>query len=248
MVWPYGELTLAQDCFAGDAVRFERGGELHEALLIPDPTFLRPARAAPHVALRFPDPRGLPRRGRPSCRRRHARGRRRDVLWGMPLLAALVTPLVPVAWEATLGRSAVTYQAPPERRCNDPARARRSTRSSTSSSPRARLALYVPGLRGGPDGRQRARRARGPHGGLPRPARPDGSARRSSRACSLTRSSTCSSATRHRAVSTGLGTGLLITALTGDVGTRWRMGSGRPHLRRADATRATPRRRPTSKA
>ncbi len=42
-------------------------------------------------------------------------------LWGIPLLAALVTPHVPVAWEETLGRSAVPYLAPPERRCGDPA-------------------------------------------------------------------------------------------------------------------------------
>jgi predicted Zn-dependent protease len=42
-------------------------------------------------------------------------------LWGIPLLAALVTPHVPVAWEEALGRSAVSYLAPPERRCGDPA-------------------------------------------------------------------------------------------------------------------------------
>jgi predicted Zn-dependent protease len=37
------------------------------------------------------------------------------------LLARLVTPHVPAAWEETLGRSAVAYLAPPERRCGDPA-------------------------------------------------------------------------------------------------------------------------------
>ena len=42
-------------------------------------------------------------------------------LWGIPVLAALVTPHVPVAWEEALGRSAVAYLAPPERRCGDPA-------------------------------------------------------------------------------------------------------------------------------
>ncbi len=42
-------------------------------------------------------------------------------LWGIPLLAALVTPHVPVAWEETLGRSGMAYLAPPERRCGDPA-------------------------------------------------------------------------------------------------------------------------------
>jgi predicted Zn-dependent protease len=42
-------------------------------------------------------------------------------LWGIPLAAALVTPHVPVAWEESVGRSAVGVLAPPERRCGDPA-------------------------------------------------------------------------------------------------------------------------------
>ena len=122
--WPYRELRQTQGSYAGEEVRLERGGELPEALLLPDAAFLESLHeAAPHVGLRFHDP-----------RRRSARLRWTIVaaggvlaatvamyLWGIPLLAALVTPHVPVAWEDTLGRSAVAYLAPPERRCGDPA-------------------------------------------------------------------------------------------------------------------------------
>ncbi|MGH7349841.1 MAG: M48 family metallopeptidase, partial [Candidatus Rokuibacteriota bacterium] len=79
--------------------------------------------AAPHVGLRFHDP-----------RRRAARLKWTIVaaagvlvatvaiyLWGIPALAALATPHVPVAWEESVGRSAVAYLAPPERRCGDAA-------------------------------------------------------------------------------------------------------------------------------
>ena len=41
-------------------------------------------------------------------------------LWGIPALAALVAPRVPVAWEESVGRSAIAYVAPPERRCASP--------------------------------------------------------------------------------------------------------------------------------
>jgi predicted Zn-dependent protease len=123
-LWPYRELRQTQGAYAGEEVRIERGGELPETLLVPDAAFLQSLHeASPHVGARFHDP-----------RRRSARLRWTIVaaggvlaatvaiyLWGIPLLAALVTPHVPVAWEETLGRSAVAYLAPPERRCGDPA-------------------------------------------------------------------------------------------------------------------------------
>jgi predicted Zn-dependent protease len=122
--WPYREMRQTQGSYAGEEVRLERGGELPETLLIPDAAFLESLHeATPHVGLRFHDP-----------RRRSARLRWTIVaaggvlaataaiyLWGIPLLASLVTPHVPVAWEEALGRSAVSYLAPPGRRCTDPA-------------------------------------------------------------------------------------------------------------------------------
>jgi hypothetical protein len=123
-LWPYRELRQTQGFYAGEEVRLERGGELPETLLIADPAFLESLHeAASHVGQRFHDP-----------RRRAARLRWTIVaaagvlaatvaiyLWGIPLAAALVTPHVPVAWEESVGRSAVGVLAPPERRCGDPA-------------------------------------------------------------------------------------------------------------------------------
>jgi predicted Zn-dependent protease len=121
--WPYRELRQTQGAYTGEEVRLERGGELPETLLIPDSAFLESLHeAAPHVGLRFHDPR------RRSARIRWTIAAAGGVLaataaiylWGIPLLAALVTPHVPVAWEESVGRSALSYLAPPERRCGDP--------------------------------------------------------------------------------------------------------------------------------
>ena len=100
-LWPYREVRQTQGSYAGEEVRLERGGELPETLLVPDAAFLQSLHeASPHVGVRFHDP-----------RRRSARLRWTIVaaggvlaatvalyLWGIPLLAALVTPHVPVAW------------------------------------------------------------------------------------------------------------------------------------------------------
>ena len=180
-LWPYRELRQTQGSYAGEEVRLERGGELPETLLVADAAFLQSLHeASPHVGARFHDP-----------RRRSARLRWTIVaaggvlaatvalyLWGIPLLAALVTPRVPVAWEETLGRSAVAYLAPPARRCGDPAL------GAAMDAIVARLAgrgtavtLHDAGLRGEPAGGERAGRAGRPRGDLPRPARAHGHAR-----------------------------------------------------------------------
>lgn len=123
-LWPYRELRQTQGFYAGEEVRLERGGELPELLVISDPAFLESLHeAAPRAGRRFHDPR---RRG---ARLRWTIAAAAGVLaataaiylWGIPLLATLVTPHVPVAWEESLGRSAVVFLAPPERRCADPA-------------------------------------------------------------------------------------------------------------------------------
>jgi predicted Zn-dependent protease len=123
-VWPYHEVRQTQGFYAGEPVRLERGGDLPETLLIADAAFLEALHetAAPAGA-RFHDPR---RRG---ARLRWTVAAAAGVLaataaiylWGIPALVALVTPRVPVAWEESLGRSAVSVLAPPERRCGDPA-------------------------------------------------------------------------------------------------------------------------------
>jgi len=123
-LWPYRELRQTQGAYTGEEVRLERGGELPETLVIPDAAFLESLHeAAPHVGLRFHDPRR--RAGRLRWTIVAAAGALAATiaiyLWGIPALAALVTPHVPVAWEESVGRSAVAFLAPPERRCGDPA-------------------------------------------------------------------------------------------------------------------------------
>jgi predicted Zn-dependent protease len=122
-LWPYAELRQTQGFYAGEEVRLERGGDLPETLLIPDVAFLADLHeVAPHVGRRFHDP------GRRASRLRWTIVAGAGViaaaaaiyLWGIPALAALLAPRVPVAWEQNVGQSAMAYLAPPERRCAEP--------------------------------------------------------------------------------------------------------------------------------
>jgi predicted Zn-dependent protease len=121
-LWPYGELRQTQGFYAGEEVRLERGGDLPETLLVSDAAFLESLHeVAPHVGRRFHDP------GRRRARLRWTIAAAAGVvaataaiyLWGIPALAALAAPRVPVAWEENVGQSAIAFLAPPERRCTD---------------------------------------------------------------------------------------------------------------------------------
>ena len=122
-LWPYRELRQTQGFYAGEEVRIERGDPLPETLLVADSAFLESLHeVAPQLGLRFHDPR------RRAARLRWTIGAAGAVLavtaaiyvWGIPALAAVVAPRVPVAWEESVGRSAIGYMAPPDRRCGDP--------------------------------------------------------------------------------------------------------------------------------
>ena len=122
-LWPYRELRQTQGFYAGEEVRIERGGDVPETLLVPDSAFLESLHeVAPGLQLRFHDPRR--RRARVRWTIAAAAGvlavTAAIYLWGIPALAALVAPRVPVAWEENVGRSALVYLAPPDRRCGDP--------------------------------------------------------------------------------------------------------------------------------
>jgi Zn-dependent protease with chaperone function len=121
--WPYRELRQTQGFYTGEEVRLERGGDLAEVLLIADIAFLESLHeAAPHMGARFHDPGGRrPRLYWTIAAAAAAIAITAAVyLWTIPALAALLAPRVPVAWEQSVGQSAIEYLAPPEQRCADP--------------------------------------------------------------------------------------------------------------------------------
>jgi Zn-dependent protease with chaperone function len=147
--WPYRELRQTQGFYTGEEVRLERGGDLAEVLLIADIAFLESLHeASPHMGFRFHDP------GRRGSRLRWTIVAAASAiavtgatyLWGIPALAALLAPRVPVAWEQSVGQSAIGYLAPAERRCADPrlgAAMEEMVRRLTSPGPPAPYTLRV---------------------------------------------------------------------------------------------------------
>jgi len=122
-VWPYTDLRQTQGFHEGEEVRIERGGELSEVLLIPEPGFLASLHeAAPLLGTRFHDPAWRQSRLRLTVLAAVAVvgivGA--PYLWGIPALAAVVTPGIPVVWEQRLGESAVASLAGAEIVCRDP--------------------------------------------------------------------------------------------------------------------------------
>ena len=122
-LWVYRDLRQTQGFYQGEAVRLERGAEPPETLVIADSAFLESLHeAAPHAGLRFHDPR------RRAAHLRLTIAAALAVLavtgtiymWGIPLLAALVAPRVPVAWEESVGQAVITHLAPAGERCADP--------------------------------------------------------------------------------------------------------------------------------
>ncbi len=120
--WPYGDITQTQGSYAGEPVRLERGRPLPEAVVVDDPAFL--------LALRSFAREGDQRFAEPQDRTTRLRlilltGAASVVLiagmflWGIPALAELVTPLIPISWETALGESVVPQLAPADRRCTD---------------------------------------------------------------------------------------------------------------------------------
>ncbi len=123
--WPYGEMRQTQGSYTGQEIRLERGGEFPEVLLIGDPAFLTSLhRLAPDMAGHLHDP-----------RRRRIRVELTVLaallvigltvtlyFWGIPGLASVVTPHVPVSWEARLGWTVSEHLAPAEKRCTEATR------------------------------------------------------------------------------------------------------------------------------
>jgi len=140
-LWPYGEIRQSQGFYEGEEVRLERGGQMPEILLIPEAGFLTSLHeAAPQFGGRFHDPARRGQRLRLTVLAAVAVVGIAGALylWGIPVIAALVAPHVPVAWEQRLGRSTVEYLAPAKLVCSDP------RRQQMLESIMARLAAVAP--------------------------------------------------------------------------------------------------------
>lgn len=127
VVWPYDQLTLAEDGFAGDPLRFERptAEGLHEALVVADAAILEAIeRGNPEAARAFKKPDKVPAflaktavAGVGTLAFAGAM-----FFWGVPALGNAVAAAVPPKWEADLGASVVDEIVPPAARCEDPKR------------------------------------------------------------------------------------------------------------------------------
>jgi len=123
--WPYGEIRQTQGAYAGEQVRLEHGSEPAEVLVIDDERFLASFHEIlPSRAAGFHNPAKRRQRFQLTI---VAGGASIALLlaayfWGIPTLATIAAPWVPVSWEEKLGESVVEQVAPAEQRCSDPQR------------------------------------------------------------------------------------------------------------------------------
>jgi Zn-dependent protease with chaperone function len=144
--WPYAEVRQTQGFYAGQEIRLERGGDIPEVVLIRDPAFLTSLhRVAPETAGRFHDP--SRRRLRVSLTALAALAAvclaAALYLWGIPGLASVVAPHVPVSWEEHLGRTVSEQLAPEERRCTEPTRLEALQTITTTLTSAAKTSPYT---------------------------------------------------------------------------------------------------------
>ncbi len=120
--WEYQEVRQTQGKYSGEEVRFERGNGICETLAVADGKILDSLHhIAPDHVTHFHNP---------------ARRRQRLLMtilagiasipllwaafsWGIPLISAPITTLIPIAWEENLGEFLTTELAPPDKQCTD---------------------------------------------------------------------------------------------------------------------------------
>ena len=120
--WTYHRIRQTQGSYEGEPVRLEYGAEPAQSLVVEDIAFLNALQEAAVTPIRHVhDP-----------RRRRVRLRLTIVsalalvpvlaglyIWGIPAVANLLAPLVPLSWEERLGDSVLEHVAPADLRCND---------------------------------------------------------------------------------------------------------------------------------
>ncbi|MGH2371879.1 MAG: DUF7092 domain-containing protein, partial [bacterium] len=113
--WPFDQVRLTQGSSPGEHVRFERGGEFPEALVVTDPGFLAAVhQIAPHVQGRFHAPSRRATRALIVLLAAAGAIVLGGVLyaWGIPALADVAATRVPVSWEEALGAQVVDAFVP----------------------------------------------------------------------------------------------------------------------------------------
>ncbi len=120
--WPYADIRQTQGFYRDEQVRLERGGQLSEALTITDHAFLSALKKdAPELTVHLHDPARANRRTHLTVLAAIGTIGISTVLylWGIPGLARVVTPLVPISWEQRLGMVVIDHLAPAKKRCTD---------------------------------------------------------------------------------------------------------------------------------
>ncbi len=120
--WPYGDITQTQGSYANEPVRLERGSPIPEAVIVEDPAFLEALQRITNEHTRQfagPQPRARLVRLIALAGAASLALIAGMILWGIPALAELVTPLIPTSWETALGESVAQQLAPANRRCTD---------------------------------------------------------------------------------------------------------------------------------
>jgi len=142
LTWPYHRIRQTQGSYDGEQVRLEYGAQPAQSIVVQDIAFLGALQEAALTRVgHVHDP-----------RRRRLRLRLTVVsalalvpalaglyLWGIPAVAKILTPLVPLSWEERLGDSVFEHVAPAGQRCND------SLRSAALERILGRLSAAVPG-------------------------------------------------------------------------------------------------------
>jgi predicted Zn-dependent protease len=123
--WFYHQIRQTQGAYSGEPLRLECGAE---AVVLPTPALLTAIhKTAPTMVQHFHNP---------SWRKTRTRWTFCAALgvllmvaglyqWGIPSLAAVATPYVPLAWEDQVGRQVIEHLAPESRQCHDPDRMRK---------------------------------------------------------------------------------------------------------------------------
>lgn len=124
LVWSLDEVRQVQGYYGREPVQLVRGNkETPEILIIDDPAFLL------HLHKLSPGKTGhLHNPARRSIRARLTVSAAVGILvlgasiylWGIPFIAGIITPLIPVAWEKGLGQSVLEILAPEDTQCRDP--------------------------------------------------------------------------------------------------------------------------------